>query len=222
MAKVMGKGDRVWLVAMVSLCFGLGRVLASPSRDGALTLVQVLLGLVCLQLPRFLQRAARFRIPTLLCGVYLLFIWASVFLGEVYSFYYRFPGFDDLLHLLSSAMMGIFGFSLFDMLSGGEGRGRRELRALFAFSLALTVGCLWEVYEFALDGLLGLNMQKHSYPFGDGLAPLLGREALADTMKDICIDGLGAGLASLSGYLILRLGRPWPESLRVRIEPRRG
>ena len=222
MGKVMEKGDRVWLVAMVSLCFGLGRVLATPSVDGALTFLQVLLGLVCLQLPYFLRFVARFRIPTLLSVVYLLFIWASTFLGEVCGFYYRYPGFDDMLHLLSSAMMGIFGFSLFDMLSGGESEGHRALRALFAFALALSVGCLWEVYEFTLDGLLGLNMQKHSYPFGDGLAPLLGREALVDTMKDICIDCLGAGLASLSGYLILRFGRHWPKALRVGIEPRRG
>ena len=220
MGKVMRMGDRAWLFAMVSLCFGLGRVLVLPSRDGALTLLQVLLGLVCLQLPYFLRLAARLRIPTLMSSVYLLFIWASVFLGEVWGFYYRFSGFDDGLHLLSSAMTGVFGFSLFDMLSGGESEGRRALRALFSFSLALSVGCLWEVYEFTLDGLLGLNMQKHSYPIGEGLAPLLGREALADTMKDICVDCLGGGLASLSGYLILRLGRRWPEALRVRLEPR--
>ncbi len=78
--------------------------------------------------------------------------------------------------------------------------------ALFAFSFAVTIGSLWEIYEFAFDGFLGLNMQK--FMLEDGTV-LTGHEALSDTMKDIIVDMGGALVASVAGYFAVRNKKTW-------------
>ena len=78
--------------------------------------------------------------------------------------------------------------------------------SLFAFSFSMMLGGLWEIYEFAFDGILKLNMQK--FMLEDG-TQLVGRAALSDTMKDIIVDGCGALLASILGFLSLKQKKGW-------------
>ena len=66
---------------------------------------------------------------------------------------------------------------------------------------ALAAGAIWEIYEYTLDGLMGLNMQH--YHLVDG-TPLMGRAALYDTMKDLIVDALGALVVSVIGYIALK------------------
>jgi hypothetical protein len=84
--------------------------------------------------------------------------------------------------------------------------------AIFAFSFALAIGALWEVYEFSFDGLLGLNMQK--FAFADGTL-MQGRDALADTMKDLIVDALGALGTSIMGYISIKFKKGWIEKIEV-------
>ena len=73
--------------------------------------------------------------------------------------------------------------------------------SLFAFCFAITMGVFWEFYEYSFDGLLGLNMQK--FALEDG-TQLVGRLALADTMTDLFVDALGAGIISIIGGLSIK------------------
>jgi len=68
------------------------------------------------------------------------------------------------------------------------------------------MGVVWEVYEFAVDGLLGLNMQKYAMEDGE---PLIGRAALADTMGDLIVDALGATVMSAVGYVSVKYRTGW-------------
>ena len=77
---------------------------------------------------------------------------------------------------------------------------------LFAFCFSVTIGSLWEIYEFIGDGLFGLNMQKFMTAQGE---LLVGHNALRDTMKDIIVDVLGALLASVIGMISIRRGTRW-------------
>ena len=77
---------------------------------------------------------------------------------------------------------------------------------LFAFCFSVALGSIWEIYEFAADGLVGMNMQK--FMLADGTL-LVGHAALADTMKDIIVDVLGSLLASVIGYFSIRKGGSW-------------
>ena len=181
--------------------------------DYALMLLQCLLGIVVIHLPTFLTRRFRFELPAALYIMYILFLYGAIFLGEVRSFYYMVPHWDVFLHAFSSLMAGSFGFMVVALLNRNE-RVPIHLSpffvALFAFCFAVTIGAVWEIYEFSFDGLLGLNMQK--FMTGDGEV-LVGRAALTDTMKDIIVDCLGALTASVAGYISLKNGRGWARRL---------
>ena len=177
--------------------------------DYLLMLMQCILGLVTIHLPSILERRLRFELPGLLYGFYIVFLYCAIFLGEVRSFYYLFPRWDSILHFFSSMMTGFFGLMVVTILN----RDRHVSMnlsplfvCLFAFCFSVTIGSLWEIYEFLGDGLFGLNMQKFMTAQGE---LLVGHDALRDTMKDIIVDVLGALLASVIGMISIRRGARW-------------
>lgn len=177
--------------------------------DYLLMLMQCILGLVTIHLPSILERRLRFELPGLLYGFYIVFLYCAIFLGEVRSFYYLFPRWDSILHFFSSLMTGFFGLMVVTILN----RDRHVSMnlsplfvCLFAFCFSVTIGSLWEIYEFLGDGLFGLNMQKFMTAQGE---LLVGHDALRDTMKDIIVDVLGALLASVIGMISIRRGTRW-------------
>lgn len=177
--------------------------------DYLLMLMQCVLGLVTIHLPSILERKFRFELPSLLYGFYIVFLYCAIFLGEVRSFYYLVPQWDSVCHFCSSMMMGFFGLMVVTILNRD-----RHLAvslspffvSLFAFCFSVALGAVWEIYEFAADGLFGMNMQK--FMLADGTV-LTGHAALADTMKDIIVDVLGSLLASTIGYFSIRKGDGW-------------
>ena len=122
----------------------------------------------------------------------VIFVYASLYLGEVHGYYLKYWWWDMLLHAGSGLILGIFGFLLVYVINEHEDlemHMKPGFVALFAFMFALGMGTLWEITEFALDQLLGMNTQ------GGGLV---------DTMSDLIIDGIGALIISLLGYSYLR------------------
>lgn len=181
---------------------------------------QSLFGLLTVNLPSFLERRFTWRIPTVFSVLFMLFLWGAIFAGEVWEFYYKIPLWDDILHLTSSMMAAILGFSLIDILNNRQ-RGYISLSplfvCLFSVTFAVFIGVLWEIYEFTFDGILGLNMQKFAKEgkSEDVLSLLVGRDALVDTMEDLIIDTVGAVSASLIGYVSLKLNKGWIEAFKV-------
>ena len=171
--------------------------------DYTLMLLECFLGALVIHLPSFLERKFKFTVPTAMYILYLVFLYCAITLGEVRNFYYRFPHWDTILHAMSSLMSGFLGFMVVDFLNK-EKHTSVSLSpifvSLFAFCFGLSIGALWEIYEFSFDEILGLNMQKFRLENG---MELVGHKALSDTMKDIIVDGLGALLASVIGYFNL-------------------
>ena len=171
--------------------------------DYVLMLLQCLLGIVALGLPALLERKLEIVIPSNMMIVYTLFLYGAIFLGEVMAFYYRVPHWDTILHAFSGAMLGALGYSVVSFLNRSDGVPI-ELSplfvAFFAFCFSMTMGMLWEVYEFTMDALFGTNMQKFMQ---EGGTMLVGQSALADTMKDIIVDAVGALVVSVVGYISL-------------------
>ena len=177
--------------------------------DYVLMLVECVLGLFVINIPNLLSKRLRFTLPIPLYVLYIIFLYCAIFLGEVRSFYYNVPHWDDVLHTFSSLMLGFFGVMVITILNHDEHlvvRLSPFFVSLFSFCFAVTVGALWELYEFAFDGLLGLNMQK--FITADGVL-LTGHEALRDTIKDIAVDVLGALTASVIGGISVRRERKW-------------
>ena len=184
---------------------------------------QSLFGILVVNLPSILERRFMWRIPAGFSAAFTLFLFAAIFLGEAGDFYYRIPIWDDLLHLSSSMMLGLLGFSLIDILNNRKTHTSLSLSpffvSLFSVTFALLFGVLWEIYEFSFDGILGLNMQKFmEMSEGGALVELAGRAALADTMRDLITDLVGAVLVSIFGYISLKRGKGWLEAFKVEID----
>ena len=177
--------------------------------DYLLMLMQCILGLITIHLPSILERKLRFELPSLLYTFYIIFLYCAIFLGEVRSFYYLVPQWDTVCHFCSSMMMGFFGLMVVTILNRDKHLSvslSPFFVCLFAFCFSVTLGSIWEIYEFAADGLFGMNMQK--FTLADGTL-LVGHAALADTMKDIIVDVLGSLLASVIGFFSIRKGKGW-------------
>jgi len=124
----------------------------------------------------------------------LLFVFATLFLGEVRSFYVRYWWWDIVLHTASGFLLGILGFLLVYVLNESKVIAIQMLPrfvALFAFLFAVAVGALWEIFEFTMDRAIGTQMQK----------PMLGDSSgLTDTMWDLIVDTVGATAIALLGW----------------------
>lgn len=184
--------------------------------DYVLMLFQCILGVVALFLPSIISKKTKIVIPSNMYMIYILFLWAAVFLGEVRNYYYRVPHWDTILHICSGAMLGALGFSFVNILNKHE-KVHVELSpifvAIFAFGFAISLGVIWEIYEFLVDGLLGLNMQKFALENG---TELLGRAAVTDTMEDLIVDSIGAFVMSVIGYISLKYKKGWIEKLLIK------
>lgn len=201
------------------LCVWDDSVAAASGRsysDYVLMLLQCILGIVIIHMPMLFARQFKIELPTVLYVMYIIFLYAAIFLGEVRSFYYKIPYWDVILHAFSSMMTGMLGFMLVALLNRSE-QAKLSLSpffvAMFAFCFSLSIGALWEIYEFLADGILHTNMQK--FITAEGIT-LPGHDALKDTMSDFIIDGFGALIASVAGYFSLKNNKGWASDLITR------
>lgn len=143
-------------------------------------------------LPRIIEGKTGIDYPGELEIVILLFIMASIYLGEMHGYYTRYPWWDTLLHSLSGIIIGGIGFSIVFILNKSKRivfKLSPGFVCLFAFCFAVAFGALWEIFEFTMDKIFGLNMQ---------------RSGLVDTMKDLIVDCAGALLFSVAGYFHIK------------------
>lgn len=121
-----------------------------------------------------------------------LFVFLSVFLGEVGDVYERFFWWDALLHLSSGFILGYVAFLwLYIKVQQEKIDAGPKMYGFIIFCVALALGALWEIFEFFIDQFFGFNMQK---------------SGLIDTMWDLIIDALGAGVMSFVGVMYMKNG----------------
>ena len=217
--KKIKKGKNLYYFVLIgfiiSIVYSICMIVYAPSEevntllrqksDYVLMLLQCILGIFAMNLPSFIKKKFNITIPTNTIIAYLIFLYAAIVLGEVRSFYYRFEHWDTILHAFSAGMLGSLGFDIVNVLNKTADEEELKLSpffvALFAFCFAVSIGVLWEIYEFSFDGILRLNMQKFRLEDGTNL---IGREALRDTMDDLIIDCVGALTTSTIGYFGLK------------------
>ncbi|MDQ2091289.1 hypothetical protein [Marimonas arenosa] len=137
----------------------------------------------------FARWAAVYVPPSFMLAV-VAFVGGTLFLGEVYDFYERFWWWDITMHGASALGFGLIGFLLVFMMFQGDRFAAPHLAvAFFGFCFAVAIGAAWEVFEFVMDQLFGLNMQK---------------SGLMDTMGDLIVDIIGAFLGATVGWAYLK------------------
>lgn len=194
------------------------------------------LSLVLFCVPMLIERSLDIDIPPLMEAIIYCFIFAAEILGEINSFYTIIPGWDTMLHTINGFLVAAVGFSLVDLFNRSE-RFTFKLSPLFlaivAFCFSMTVGVLWEFFEFGADQVMGTDMQKdfivqniHSVSLNpDGLNNVVdvsieslevnGQDwmefpggyldiGLIDTMKDLQVNFIGAVAFSIIGYFYVK------------------
>ena len=147
------------------------------------------LTLVLFLVPAFFQKNFGIELPSTLEIIIMLFIFAAEILGELGAYYVRVPIWDTMLHTVNGFLCAAVGFSLVDLLNRNN-RFRFHLSPLYlsivAFCFSMTIGVLWEMFEFGADMLLATDMQK------DFIVTKISSVALDETMsnKAVVIDNI--------------------------------
>lgn len=119
--------------------------------------------LILFMLPRFVERNFRIELPSTLEIIILVFIFAAEILGELKSYFITYPHWDSMLHTTTGFISAAFGFALVDLLNRNKPQHFKlspVFLALVAFCFSMTVGVLWEFFEYTGDRVMKLDMQK--------------------------------------------------------------
>ena len=121
-----------------------------------------ILALVLFTLPTIISEKFKIGIPSLLEGIIYLFIYSTAILGEINNFYGRIHFWDTILHTLNGFLCAGIGFSLIDLLNQNSKRIKLSplYIAIVAFCFSMTIGILWEFFEFSADYFTKTDMQK--------------------------------------------------------------
>lgn len=122
-----------------------------------------ILTLILFTIPALLERRLNIELPDALETIILLFIFSSAILGEIQNFYGTFNNWDTMLHTINGFLCAAIGFSFIDILNRSEKLYTKMTPvfvAMVAFCFSMTIGVLWEFYEFGMDNIVKLDMQK--------------------------------------------------------------
>ena len=120
------------------------------------------LSLILFTIPTIISEKFKIGLPSLLEAIIYIFIFSSTILGEINNFYGIIPFWDTLLHTLNGFLCAGIGFSLVDILN--QNSKKINLSPIYvvivAFCFSMTIGILWEFYEFTSDSIFKTDMQK--------------------------------------------------------------
>ncbi len=225
----------VFTVYLVLRLMVLATLVSSVIRSEYESAFICLLVLVLFMLPFFIQQNFGIELPSTLEIIILLFIFAAEILGELECYFITFPYWDSMLHTTTGFLCAATGFALIDILNRNS-RIKFELSpiyvALAAFCFSMTVGVLWEFFEFGMDRLFHMDMQKDTVVSSitsvmldptnknipvtiDGITSVTvnGQElgfggyldiGLYDTMADLFVNFIGAVVFSTIGYFYIK------------------
>ena len=192
------------------------------------------LTLILFMIPKVIEKKLGVSIPAGLEAVILIFIFSAGILGEINAFYVKIPIWDTMLHTTNGFLMAAIGFAMIDIFNRSEKFSIKMspyFVAFVAFCFSMTVGVLWEFFEFSMDWFFQTDMQKDWIlpaissvklnPSGENVPVKMaidsvvinGQEwnlgvyldvGIVDTMKDLMVNFVGAVVFSIVGVLYLK------------------
>lgn len=150
----------VYVILRMLVIFSLVRGIIRGEQESVMYCVLVL---ILLGMPLILESKFKVELSPVMEIIIFLFIYAAEILGEVESYYVKVPGWDTALHTMNGFLCAAIGFCLFEMLNRSEDihiHLSPFFLALVAFCFSMTVGVLWEFFEFSMDQFFHADMQK--------------------------------------------------------------
>jgi len=193
------------------------------------------LSLLLFLAPTLIEKSLKIDLPSTLEIIVLLFIFSAEILGEIHNYYMIVPYWDTVLHAINGFLFAAFGFSLLDIVNRNP-KFKFQLSpfylAVVAFCFSMTIGVLWEFFEFGCDMLFGTDTQKDFIintissvklnPDGLNVPTIIngitqttvnGNDlgingyldiGLMDTMKDLLVNFVGAVIFSIIGFFYIK------------------
>ena len=124
------------------------------------------LTLVLFMIPTFVEHRLHIDVPNTLEIIILLFIFSAEILGEIQEYYLIFPFWDTMLHTMNGFLMAAIGIAMVDILNRSRKfkvRLSPAFVALVAFCFSMTVGVVWEFFEYGMDVFFHTDMQKDTW-----------------------------------------------------------
>lgn len=192
------------------------------------------LSFVLLMLPSFIENKMKIDLPNVMETIMIIFVFSANIMGELGSFYEKIPIWDTLLHTMNGFICAGVGFGLIDILNRND-KIKMNLSplfvCLFSFCFSMTVGTVWEFFEFAMDMFFGKDMQKDTIVYGINSVLLSGGTneitritditdtivngqslgiggyldiGIIDTMKDLLVNFVGAVVFNIAGFFYIK------------------
>lgn len=141
-------------------------------------------GFLVSALPLFLLFLKKNPINITILLSYYVFLFCTIYLGSIKSFYIKFKWWDSTFHWYKGVLIGFIAITLFKLLIPGEARKDVSRWMLFLFVLSLSVlsSIIWEIFEFLGDLTFTHTMQ---------------RGGNTDTMYDLLFGTIGGLLAAI-------------------------
>jgi len=157
----------------------------------------------------WLEKKFNIDIPDSLETMFVIFAFCGFILGDVFNFYGKFKMWDSILHTFSGIILAYSAYIIVDIFVKSQ---KFELVlppiyvSIAAVLFSVSLGALWEIGEYTADDLFGLNSQQYMKTtsgtiVGENDIPLVGHEALTDTIKDLALDTAGAVVVATLAYI---------------------
>lgn len=163
-----------------------------------------ILTLIMFMIPTFIEKKFQINLPNTLEIIVLLFIFAAEILGEIKSYYINFPHWDTILHTLNGFLMAAIGMSMIDILNQNK-KVQIKLTpvfvALFAFCFSMTIGVMWEFFEFGMDCAFRTDMQKDTILTNVSSVALNEENVNRAIIIDVETTSINNGEIVINGYL---------------------
>lgn len=175
-----------------------------------------ILTLILFLIPTIVDRKFNIKLPTVLESLIILFIFAAEIMGEIGEYYLKVPYWDSILHTLNGFIMAAIGFSMIDILNNSP-KLHFNMSPIFvafvSFCFSMTIGVLWEFFEYGMDIITMTDMQKDFIMQGISsvtLNPEIANESIiiSDISKTIIegnINGVTTQTVINGGYLDIGL-----------------
>lgn len=134
-------------------------------------------------LPKILNLFLKKKIDSYTETIYIVFVFSAHFLGSVYNLYYKWPGYDKLMHFISGIITSFLAVII--LVKNGKYSKNIFFNIIFIISITMAIAGLWEFFEYICDNLFNRDAQR------------VMATGINDTMQDMIVAFLGSILFSI-------------------------